>query len=483
MPARLVVPQFDRPRVIEIPPAETHHWPMLAMTLTVDNDRRLRGTHQQNWGALMSEAWNTIDRYVVISSDSHAGADLRDYRPYLASKWHADFDQWAATYESPFDDLIHATASRNWDSDFRLSEMNADGVAAEIIFPNTIPPFFPTSALIVIGLPKNAEEFAPRWAGVQAHNRWVVDFVAAAPKRRRGLVQILPNDIEAAIEEIKWAVGTGSFGGVLLATVPPGHAVPPFNHERYEPLWNLCEELDFPIATHNVAIPDMPMDQPGAKALTMAAGGLWAQFTLMQLILGGVLERHPKLKIVPTESGVDWPTNVGVMLDYTLPGMSADSDNRTMGMFGDDTTNSLSLTPSQYVRRHFYYGASGAVSPDTFAKRDVLGVDRLMWGSDYPHEEGSTPQSRLAIKWCFSEVSVEETRMMLAGNIAALYGFDLDALVPIAKEIGPLVSDVHTPLTVDAFGGDGKTYLADFTPRPFPGGALLQRSREADASF
>jgi len=431
--------------------------------------------------SFVSETWDTIDRYVVISSDCHAGADLRDYKSYLPARWHDEFDAWADSYGSPFDDLIHATAKRNWDSDFRLAEQDADGVAAEILFPNTIPPFFPTSALIVIGLPKTAAEFERRWAGVQAHNRWLADFVALAPKRRRGLVQILPNDVDAAVAEIRWAVGTGHFGGALLATVPPGHVVPPLNHRCYEPLWSVCEELDFPIATHNVAIPDMPMDQPGAKALTLTAGGLWSQFSLQQLILGGVLERHPGLKLVPTESGIDWPLQVGAGLDMMLPGMRSDSTNRTMGMFGDEVTDSLSLSATGYVRRHVWYGASAGTSPKTFAQRYRVGLDRIMWGSDYPHEEGSTPQSKTHIKWALNKVPVEDARKILAGNIAELYGFDLAALVPVAKEIGPLVSEVHAPITAEDF--DGGTYLADFVPRPFPGGALLTRGRPATSTF
>jgi hypothetical protein len=65
-----------------------------------------------------------IDRYVVISTDTHAGADLYDYKPYLPTRLHDDFDAWAKTYESPFDDLIVATAKRNWDNELRTSEMD-----------------------------------------------------------------------------------------------------------------------------------------------------------------------------------------------------------------------------------------------------------------------------------------------------------------------------------------------------------------------
>ena len=68
----------------------------------------------------MTNKWDTIDRYVVISADTHAGAELYEYKDYLESEWHDDFDAWASSYESPFDDLVDSTASRNWDSDYRV---------------------------------------------------------------------------------------------------------------------------------------------------------------------------------------------------------------------------------------------------------------------------------------------------------------------------------------------------------------------------
>lgn len=428
----------------------------------------------------MEETWDSIDRYVVISSDTHAGADLRDYRAYLPSRWHAEFDAWADSYKSPFDDLIHATAHRNWDSDFRLQEMDADGIAAEVLVPNTIPPFFPTTMVIVVGLPRTAEEFERRWIGTQAHNRWVVDFVAQAPKRRRGLVQIFPNDVDAAVAEIRWAKGTGAFGGGLLVPVPPGHVVEPFFHERYDPLWRVCEELDFPLALHNATVPDMPMDQPASNTLALVKFNLWNQSTLIDMIVAGVFERFPNFKLVPTENGVRWALEAAATLDHALPPMKSDAQNRTMPMFGGDHLDSLRLAPTEYVKRNLWFAVSGhKASPGEIGLRDVVGVDKIMWGSDYPHEEGSTPQSELALRWVFADIPEADTRKMLAGNIAALYGFDLDALVPIAKRIGPKVTDVHTRVGPDDFD----LPVSEFMHRPFPGGALLARSRSADSRF
>jgi predicted TIM-barrel fold metal-dependent hydrolase len=431
---------------------------------------------------MKTATWDTLDRYVVISSDSHAGADVRDYRPYLPSAWHDRFDAWANSYESPFDDLIHATAHRNWNSDFRNSELDADGVAAELLFPNTVPPFFPTSALIVVNLPHTAAELEERWAGVQAHNRWMVDFVRESPVRRRGLAQIFPNDVDVVLDEIRWAHSTGAFGGVLTATVPPGHSVPGFFHERYEPLWRLCEELDMPIALHNVAVPDQPMDQETSKAMTLLRSGLWAQSTLIEMIVSGVFERYPRLKLVPSESGL-WPLQVGQALDMRLPAMMSDAPNRTMKMFGSPVIDNLSLKPSEYVRRNVYYGLSGPVALKAlFDQRDVTGVDHLLWGSDYPHEEGTTPQSKELIRWAFNDVPESETRLMLAGNMAEVYGFDLDALVPIAAEIGPSVTEVHTPITDEEYAAS-PNFIPEFVSRPFPGGALLDRQRDAITKF
>ncbi len=106
--------------------------------------------------------------------------------PYLPAALHDEFDAWAKTYASPFDDLIVATANRNWDHELRIAEMDADGVAAEVLLPNTVfPLFFPTTLNITISLPCTRDELDKRWAGVQAHNRWQIDFCSLALACRR----------------------------------------------------------------------------------------------------------------------------------------------------------------------------------------------------------------------------------------------------------------------------------------------------------
>jgi predicted TIM-barrel fold metal-dependent hydrolase len=171
--------------------------------------------------------------YVVISSDSHAGADLLDYKPYLESKWHGEFDAWAASYSNPWDfvdprlekpgfdfgetEVLTGAASwhsaLSWDSPRRLLHMDEDGVSAEVVFPNTAQPFLSGSAFAGTG-PANRADYERRQAGLRAHNRWLVDFCAQAPDRRAGIAQVMLQDVDDAVREVRDMLG-GTAGRVF----------------------------------------------------------------------------------------------------------------------------------------------------------------------------------------------------------------------------------------------------------------------------
>ena len=85
------------------------------------------------------------DRYVIISADCHGGADVAQYRPYLPSRYHQQFDEWALAYPVLHEDLLGEEGRCNWDSDRRLADLEADGIVAEVIYPNTIPPSTPST--------------------------------------------------------------------------------------------------------------------------------------------------------------------------------------------------------------------------------------------------------------------------------------------------------------------------------------------------
>src|SRR5262245_30262633 len=116
----------------------------------------------------------STDRYTVISSDTHAGRSHAMYREFLDPKYRDDFDARRGEYKNPFSDLVDQRRYRNWDDEMRNGQQDEDGVVGEVIFPNTVPPFFPN--FVLFAKPPTPDEYEHRLAGIRAHNRWLEDF-------------------------------------------------------------------------------------------------------------------------------------------------------------------------------------------------------------------------------------------------------------------------------------------------------------------
>jgi predicted TIM-barrel fold metal-dependent hydrolase len=324
-----------------------------------------------------------MNRYTVISSDCHAGAALLEYRDYLDRKYHDDFDAWAATYVSPFQDLSAPEASRNWDDGVRNAALDEDGIAGEVVYPNTVPPFFSLNGLLTL-IP-DEDDYEYRLAGLRAHNRWLADFCARAPERRAGIGQIFLNNIADAVADIHW------------------------------------------IADHM---------HPATISLFVLEASFYAHRPFWSLILAGVFDRYPKLRLVIAESGTQW-------IAPTLQALDRHHEKIRSGNIGSlplDTANCTDHRPSEYWKTNCWVGASFMWREDCL-DRHAIGVDRIMWGSDFPHDEGTYPHSREAIAHTFEGVPEAEVAQMVGGTAATLYNFDLDAIARHAVN-GPTVSQV-----------------------------------------
>src|SRR3954470_7450873 len=191
------------------------------------------------------------DRYTIITADSHAGGSHAQYREYLESKYHEQFDAWREKYRNPYKDLAPGDDRRlrNWDNEMRNGQQDADGIVGEVIFPNTVPPFFP--GFVLFAPPPKPEDYEHRLAGIRAHNRWLEHFCGEFPERRAGIGQIFVNDIDDAIEDAKWIKEHNLRGGVLLPTVAPDvDWVKPLYHPDYDRLWAALQDLDVPVNLH-----------------------------------------------------------------------------------------------------------------------------------------------------------------------------------------------------------------------------------------
>jgi predicted TIM-barrel fold metal-dependent hydrolase len=378
--------------------------------------------------------------YVTISADTHAGAALESYRAYLDPGLRDDFDAWRAAYRNPSKKHLGGKKTKNWDTAERLADLEADGVAGEVVFPNTVPPFYDKA--FHISRPPTPEQY-PRWlAGIRAHNRWLADWCAEAPERRAGIGLIHLNDIDDAIEDVEWIAEHGLRGGVLLPNPPPDMPhLKPLYAPDYDRLWAVIQDLDLVMNQHaGMGSPDYG-PYPAADPMWILETRFFTQRGYKQLILGGVFERFPGLRFVLTESGCAWVPELLAHMDRVHAGIKA-------GMMGEmdySRAEALPEPPSFYAKRNCWYGASFP-SPAEIADRDVVGVERILWGSDYPHYEGTFPYTRESLRLTFADVDPAQTRLMLGENAARVYGFDLDALAAVAERVGVTPELVSTPL-------------------------------------
>ena len=191
------------------------------------------------------------ERYTIISADTHAGGSHEMYREYLDPGYLDEFDAWRNKYKNPFRDLQEKDGGRvrNWDDDRRFSDEESDGVVAEVVFPNTVPPFFPS--FVLFARPPKPEEYEQRLAGIRAHNRWLADWCGRFPERRAGIGQIFLNNVDDAIDDVRWIHEHGLRGGVLISAIPPDvDYVKPLYDTQYDPLWKVCEDLGLPVNAH-----------------------------------------------------------------------------------------------------------------------------------------------------------------------------------------------------------------------------------------
>jgi len=404
------------------------------------------------------------DPLVVVSSDTHIGPRLQaDLRQYCPAKYLGAFEEAVtgnagalaaigAAFEVEADpDTDHgAVFRRNWqteghyDISARLRDMDYDGVAAEVIFHGSqnseIIPFQHARAFFG-GIPDDTELAA---VGLHIYNQWLADYCSTEPARHVGLVHLPLWDLEAAIAELEWA----REAGLRSVNFPaPRPNLPPYNDRVWEPLWSACEALEMPLTTHAGAGDPSAWSGPETiSLLSLESGGWPARRAMHFMILGGVFERHPSLKLVLTEQPGDWWTSTVNDLDSTYL-----STIHTPG-FKEQTPR----LPSEYARENVFIGASFLARYESeHAVRDGY-TEQVMWGSDYPHMEGTFQYprsfedpsvSRMAMRYTFAGLPDDAIRQMAGENAVGVYGLDRDELVKVAARIGaPTLEELGTPL-------------------------------------
>ena len=315
------------------------------------------------------------------------------------------------------DDDIAGTAG--WDPQRRIQELESDGVVADIIYPNGVP--------FQVAFNTRGVSAELELEGVRAYNRWLAEFCSYSPERHAGCAVLQVSDVGEAVNDVDWAWRHG-LRAVFLDPMADGG--PHYNHPCYEPLWRACAERAMPVVFHSS--PLTPFDYgpyPGSTAIFTYETTWFAHRPFWFICCGGVLERYPGLKVLFAEQGETW-----------APAMLAELDLRAgAGVLGRAAVRHMKLKPSEYWYRQCALTTTGSIA---VGLRHATGVDNIMWGTDYPHMEGSYPNSVTVLKKSLAGIPADEAVKMIGGNAVRFFNFDLAKLQQVADRVGPELSDL-----------------------------------------
>jgi predicted TIM-barrel fold metal-dependent hydrolase len=406
----------------------------------------------------------------IVSVDGHAVMPAELWPEYLEARFHDQLPRFEeenvlnAKAMLPLNDVVITPnldlidgegAYRSggwegaWDADVRLSEMDREGVAAEIVHHG----FFrvPDLGFSVMNA-RYPDEVVD--AGVRAHDRWAHDTFGGSLDRLLLVGSIgTCTDLDATIAEVEWVADHGFVGTYAPGfTAYPGQR--PLDDPWWDPLWATYAErgvalvvhggygLDQGFAYDQIAAACQEVEAAGGGdtelVAALAKGIFSAKFfddlrhrrAMVQLMLGGVFDRHPSLRLAMTEVRADW-------LPATLGHLDEVFEERR-DRFGS------ARRPSEWWRSNCVVGASFTHKSE-IAMRDEIGVDTLCFGRDYPHAEGTWPNTAEYLRDLLAGVDEHDARCILGENLMRFLGFDADrtaAIAAIADRIGPSIDDV-----------------------------------------
>ena len=390
-----------------------------------------------------------MSEYKVISSDSHIiePEDLwedridrrfKDRGPRLlheeeADQWVCDGFRFGAIgvnqqtglrFENPEDLTVEGSMETvplgGLDPHEHVKDMDLDGVAAGVLYPSQGLTLFRVPATDVLS------------ASFRAYNDYLAEFCAPYPNRLKGIAMINVDDVADGTQELERAAGLG-LAGAMISVSP----VLPYGHPAYERFWAAAQDLEIPLSLHTGTIRWKPGMDTGevwmdtgevsmdTGEVSMDTGEVSidmsdspnreydARQCINGIIFAGVFERYPRLKIGVVEFEISWaPYFMNRMDDYYQA--------RAVGVHG--TRFKGDKLPSDFFHSNVFVG---------FQEEDLgiqlrhhIGVENLLWGSDYPHAESTFPKSREILERIFEGIPEEEKAKIAGENTAKLYHFN-----------------------------------------------------------
>ena len=371
--------------------------------------------------------------YRVISGDNHviepgdlwtsrAESKFKDRVPHIerledGDWWFCDGYKFVGTADGTqtglrFEDPSKLTETRTveeirpggWIPEEHVKDMDEDGVYGSILFP--------TIGLSLFG----TEDSRLLTEMFRVYNDWLAEFCKPFPDRLKGIAMLNIDDVQEGVKELERCAKMGLAGGMITVYPPPGRE---YHLLEYDLLWAAAQDLQMSLALHigtNRAAPGEELFAVGSvtRPTTVCNTDHWVRISLGDLIFSGVFQRFPKLQIGAVEHELAWVPYFLERMDYTYT-----QREPLEGWWEHYKGDKL---PSEYFHSNVFLG----FQQDGLGikMRDIIGVDNLMWGADYPHIESTFPRSRQILEEILADCTEEEKAKIAGGNASRIYGLD-----------------------------------------------------------
>ena len=282
----------------------------------------------------------------------------------------------------------------------QIKDMDLDGVEVSILYP--------TTGLQLYKMP-DGELLT---AMFKTYNDWVAEFCQAVPKRLKGIAMLNIDDVSEGVAELQHRANQGFVGAMIPIYPPEGRR---YDSPEYDSLWGAAQDLEMPLslhlATNRFGSGEGDSNQPGGGRLGISVNSdFFVRVSIADMILAGVFERFPKVQVGAVENELGWVPFFLDRMDYTY-------DQRGFGREGYRFKEDM--LPSDYFRRNVFLGFQEDAMG--IRMRDLIGVDTLQWGSDYPHMESTFPKSQQILEEILADCTEEEKAKIAGGNAARVY--------------------------------------------------------------
>jgi predicted TIM-barrel fold metal-dependent hydrolase len=300
-----------------------------------------------------------------------------------------------------FEDVLRG----GYDPVRHLDDMRLDGVAGEVLYPSQGLFYFRIADPALMS------------AIFRAYNDWLAEFCRTDPVRLKGVAMVNVDDVADGVRELERASHLG-LAGAMITEYPREERR--YDQPEYERFWSAAEALGMPISLHTATRRQGKIRGAGEKTLrdasSRATKAFYPALSMCDMIFSGVFERHPRLILAIVEFELAWAPHVLAAMDYTY----RERHEEAICRFKDGRR------PSDFFHENvvlsFQEDAIG------IRLRDVIGVDNMMWGSDYPHSESTFPRSRKILADILAGVPDDEQAKIVGANTARVYRFDVPRL-------------------------------------------------------